>query len=100
MEMPSMEELYQSLKDRGFTILAVNLKESPDEVSAFMMENKLTFPSVLDGKGTIGSQYGIQAIPTTYILDRRGLIVSRMVGSIEWNEPEIVTAIEVLLQAN
>jgi peroxiredoxin len=100
MEMPSMEELYQTMKDRGFTILAVNGRETPDQVSAFMRENKLTFPTVLDRSGTINYRYGVQAIPTTYILDRRGMIVSRMVGSIEWNRPGVVAAIEALLQMN
>jgi cytochrome c-type biogenesis protein len=100
IEMPSMEALYQSLKDRGFTILAVNGRENPDEVSAFMRENKLTFPTVLDRRGAINYRYGVQAIPTTYILDKRGMIVSRMVGSIEWNQPKIVAALETLLQTN
>jgi peroxiredoxin len=78
----------------------VNGRESPDVVSAFMRENRLTFPTVLDGRGTITYRYGVQSIPTTYILDRQGMIVTRMVGSIEWNRPGIVAAIEALLQTN
>jgi len=97
-EMPSMEAVYQKLKDRGFEILAVNLGESRDEVSAFMKEHKLSFPAVLDEKNTTGSQYNIRAIPTTYIIDRRGLIIARLVGSINWNTPKIVAAIESVIQ--
>jgi hypothetical protein len=52
----------------------------------------------LDEKGKISGYYGVQALPTTYILDREGFIVSRLVGSIDWNKPEIIAAFETLLQ--
>ena len=97
VEMPSMEEIYQDLKEQGFTILAVNGREDPGEVSDFMKEYDLTFPVALDKNGTINYRYGIRAIPATYILDRRGRIVTRMVGSLEWNDPKIVTALKTLL---
>jgi thiol-disulfide isomerase/thioredoxin len=97
-EMPSMEAVYQKLKNRGFEILAVNLGESKNEVSAFMNEYKLNFPAVLDERGTTGNYYNIQAIPTTYIIDKRGLIIARMVGSINWNTPKIISALESALQ--
>ncbi|MCL2067801.1 MAG: redoxin domain-containing protein [Treponema sp.] len=97
MEMPSMEAVYQKLKNRGFEILAINLGERQEDVSAFMKEYSLSFPTALDARGFTGSIYGAQAIPTTYIIDRRGLIVSRLVGSIDWNTPEIISALESLL---
>jgi cytochrome c-type biogenesis protein len=97
MEMPSMEAVYQRLKDQGFEILAVNEGEKRDQVAPFMREYTLSFPAALDEKGNIGAAYGVQAIPATYILDRRGLIVSRMIGSIDWNEPKIIAAFETLL---
>jgi thiol-disulfide isomerase/thioredoxin len=99
-EMPSMEAVYQRLKSRGFEILAVNLGESRDKVSAFMNENKLNFPAVLDERQITGSQYSVRAIPTTYIIDRRGLIIARLVGSVNWNTSKIIAAIEAVLQEN
>ena len=95
-----MEAVYQRLKSRGFEILAVNLGESKDKVSGFMNEYKLNFPSVLDERQITGSQYNVRAIPTTYIIDRRGLIVARLVGSINWNTPKIIAAIEAVIQEN
>jgi cytochrome c-type biogenesis protein len=99
-EMPSMETVYQKLKNKGFEILAVNLGESKDKVSAFMNEYKLNFPAVLDERQITGSQYNIRAIPTTYIIDKRGLIIARLVGSINWNTPTITAAIEAVLQSD
>ena len=97
IEMPSMEAVYQKLKNKGFEIVAVNLGESRNEVSAFMNEYNLSFPAALDTRGVTGSMYNVQAIPTTYIVDKRGLIVARLVGSIDWNTPKIMAALEALL---
>jgi cytochrome c-type biogenesis protein len=97
-EMPSMEAVYQKFKNRGFEILALNLGESKGEVSAFMKEYKLNFPAVLDEKSVTGSKYNVRAIPTTYIINRQGQIIVRLVGSINWNTPTIIAAIEAVLQ--
>jgi thioredoxin-related protein len=50
---------------------------------------------VLDGR--VSANYGIQSIPTTFILDRDGMIILRLVGSIDWNTPKIHAALESLL---
>ena len=98
-EMPSMEALYSRYKDRGFEILAVNSGEKEPEVLAFMRSNSLTFPTTLDEDGRVSRTYGIQAIPTTFILDREGKIILRMVGSIDWDTPKFHAALESLLNS-
>jgi len=97
-EMPSIEAVYQKLKDKGLVVLAVNLGDSRNKISAFMNEYKLNFPAVIDERSATGSYYNIQAIPTTYIIDRRGLIIARLVGSINWNTPKVISALEAALQ--
>jgi peroxiredoxin len=97
MEMPSMEILYRRYKDKGLEMLALNLQESKSEIETFMRRNKLNFPVIMDQDGSIGNQYGIRAIPTTYLLDRQGRVVLRLTGSINWDDPDIFAAIEALL---
>jgi thiol-disulfide isomerase/thioredoxin len=97
-EMPSMDALYRRLKDQGLEILAVNVQEKPWEVSGFMENYKLSFKTVLDPTGKISGNYGISAFPTTFILDREGQIIVRVVGSLDWNTPRIITAFETLLK--
>ena len=96
-EMPSIEALHTKYKDKGLEVLGVNSGERAEEVLAFMRSYNLSFPTVLDRDGTVGRAYGIQAIPTTYLIDREGNIVMRLVGSIDWNTPEIHAALELLL---
>jgi thiol-disulfide isomerase/thioredoxin len=98
MEMPSMETLYQELKDEGLEILAVDVQEGKKDVIDFITSYKLTFPAALDPTGNIAAIYGIEAFPTTYIIDRNGGIITRVVGAVDWNTPELINAFRTLLK--
>jgi len=97
VEMPSMESLYKKFNDKGLEILAVNCAEDKAAVSSFMKNEGFTFPVLLDLDGRVSINYGIQSIPTTFLIDRGGMIILRLVGSIDWNNPKIHAAIESLL---
>ena len=96
-EMPSMEALFRQYREKGLEILAVNCGEGQAEVHNFMNSNDLSFTAVLDQDGKVSGPLGIRAIPTTYLLNREGKIISMVVGSIDWDTPEIRAALEILL---
>jgi thiol-disulfide isomerase/thioredoxin len=98
MEMPSMEALYRELKDEGLEILAVDVQERKKDVVNFISSYNLNFPAALDPSGNIAAVYGIEAFPTTYIIDRNGGIITRVVGAINWNSPELMYAFRTLLK--
>jgi hypothetical protein len=62
-----------------------------------MDEMNLSFPAALDPKGDIAGIYGIEAFPTTYIIGRNGKILTRLVGAINWEAPELSGLFEFLL---
>ena len=97
-EMPSMEALYNRYKERGLEILAVNCREEQGQVLAFMKDNGFSFPAPLDIDGRVSTAYGIQAIPTSFLIDREGKIIARIVGSIDWDTPKIHAVMEYLLK--
>ena len=97
-EMPSMETLYNRYRDRGLEILAVNSGESQSQVNTFMKEYGLSFPVVLDSDSRVSQTYGIQGIPTTFLIDRQGKIILRVVGSLHWDTPEVFAAFDKLIE--
>jgi len=97
-EMPSMETLYQRYKNNGLEMLAVNLRENSNVVRQFIQRNSYTFPVMLDTNGRVGAMYGIEAIPTTFILDKEGNIIGRLVGSIYWDTPQVFALFDALLK--
>jgi thiol-disulfide isomerase/thioredoxin len=96
-EMPSMEKLYKRLKDEGLEIVAVNLQEDRSSVEQFVDEYGLSFPVLLDTTGRIGATYGARSIPTTYIVDREGLVIAGTIGTREWDTEDYVRFFEKLL---
>ena len=96
IEMPSMEKLHQKFKDKDFAMVAIDLQESASQVKAFFKEYKLTFSALLDSTGDVGTRFRINAIPTTFILDKKGRIIAKAVGPREWDSKKSIALFEHL----
>jgi peroxiredoxin len=81
-EMPAMADTYRKYQARGFEALFVAMPhDRPDHVVAFTQRNRLPFKVALDVRGEINRAFGsIEATPTTFIADKRGRIVKRILG--------------------
>jgi peroxiredoxin len=97
VEMPSMEKLYKRLNGQDFTMIAVNLQEPALRVKTFLKKYPLTFTILLDSKGEIGPQFGIRAVPTTFILDKNGGIIGKALGNRQWDSKESMALFEHLI---
>ncbi|MBN1411212.1 MAG: TlpA family protein disulfide reductase [Spirochaetales bacterium] len=89
-EMKSMEQLYRLLKDEGMVIVAVNIQENRDTVAKFTKDRELTFPVLRDWDGSIAGTYGVGNLPTTYVFDRNGMLVTAAIGAREWYSEKMV----------
>lgn len=86
VEMPHMQKVYEEYKDKDVVILAVNItaseKNGIEGVNSFLDENKYTFPVVFDTDGSVSTKFRVSGIPTTYIIDKDGIIVNRVTGAL------------------
>ena len=87
-EMPVLEKLHQTYQGQGLVILAIDLKESPDQVHAFFEKHALSFPSLIDPNGAVFRAYLVTGMPTTYLVGRDGNILARGVGGRDWTRAE------------
>ena len=100
-EMPSMEKLYQELKGEDFEILAVSIDESGAEaVNPFMEKHKLGFPVLLDTKGDIKTLYQATGIPESFIIDKDGIIIEKIIGPREWAASGAIRFFRNIIQSN
>jgi peroxiredoxin len=100
VEMPGMENLYRRYQSQGLEILAVSLdKGSSDKVQTFADEYRLSFPVLLDSDGQVESRYHTLTIPTTFVIDKKGMVVAKVDGAKHWESEETFKAIEYLLKA-
>jgi peroxiredoxin len=78
--MPQVDRVTQEFRDRGVQLVAVNLQETPDQVSAMLERHKLRLTVALDRDGVVAEKYGATAIPQTVIIDGGGTIARLFVG--------------------
>jgi peroxiredoxin len=84
-EIPSMEALYQAYKDHGFEVVAVASDvQGAEAIQPFVTQRDLSFTTLLDATGQVTRLYGVTSLPTTYLLDRQGRLVSVAIGSHDW----------------
>lgn len=89
-EMPSLNTLYLKLKDKGFVVLAVSIDPSEKPVRAFITEKRLNFNVLMDkDKEVYFDSYAVMGLPTSFLIDRNGLIVDKFLGEVDWASPQI-----------
>jgi hypothetical protein len=74
--------------------------ETPDDVFAFTGQLPVdpTFDILFDTTSRVSRDYAVRGLPTTYLIDKQGMIRYRAVGGREFNHPEVVRIIEQLIQ--
>jgi peroxiredoxin len=82
-EMPQMVETYNRYRERGLEFIAVAMPyDPPNYVVAYAERNKLPFRVALDPMAELVRRFGdVQATPTTFVIDKRGEIVEKIVGA-------------------
>ncbi len=72
--MPFLEEINTELKAKNFEVIAINLDESRDDASNFLQKHKVTFTVATNPDGQCPAAFGVIAMPSSYIVDRKGKI--------------------------
>jgi len=80
-EMPYLQQVYEEWSDKGLVLLAINKGEPPSQVKEFLQNHNLSLPVLLDTKQVIAQKYSIRAIPTTFFIDKEGIIQVVRVGA-------------------
>ena len=98
-EMPTLEKIYNEYKDQAFIVVGVNMtyQDEPQAVMPFVKEHGLTFPIVLDETGKVGNAYQLKSLPTSYFINRDGIIEEVVIGG-PMVEAVLRTRIEKILK--
>lgn len=100
IEMPSMERLHQKLAGTDFQLVAVSVDEEDSSVvNQFVKEYGLTFPVLHNQDGSIRQIYQTTGVPESFVIDRDGVIVKKVIGAADWDAPVNENLIRRLLDA-
>jgi hypothetical protein len=96
--MPTIQQLYERLHGRGLEILTVSLDALGAQVVApFMQSHRLSFPTLLDTTNLVQRLYRTTGVPESFIVDKRGILVEKVVGPRDWVHPQRLAQFERLL---
>jgi thiol-disulfide isomerase/thioredoxin len=96
--LPSkIDEVHKKFGPKGFTVLAINIKENRSTVATWVKENNVTTTVLLDIDGKVTSAYRVTGTPTVVLIDRNGRMVGRAVGQRDWTGERGTKLIEALL---
>lgn len=98
-EMPAIERVHQRLNEQGLLIIGLNVTSQDSEAAArsFAQEYGLTFPIALDRDGSASAQYDLMGLPSTYFIDREGIVRDVIIGG-PMSEGVMLAKIEELLK--
>ncbi len=87
-EMPSIQRLYDEFEPQGLKVIAVSVDDgSLDRVMQWVKDRQLTFDIWHDQSGRIERVYQTTGVPETFVIDRDGVIVKKVIGTTEWDHP-------------
>jgi len=95
-EMPYIQQVYDEWRGKGLVILAINIGESPSQIKEFMQSQGLSLPVLLDKGGKVAEKYNIWFIPTTFFLDKDGIIQEKIIGPFQ-NKAQIEMRLDKIL---
>ena len=80
-EMPEIEAVYQEYKDKGVVVIGVDILEPEDVVRQFVEQGGYSWIFILDATGAVSDDYRVVAIPTSFFIDREGIIQAVNIGA-------------------
>ena len=95
-EMPYLQQVYEEHAVDGLIVLGVNDAESAGNVKPYIENHKYTFTIILDEDSSIGNKYGVYYLPTTYLIDRDGIVRDIIIGSFQ-NKEDIEKHLEKII---
>lgn len=94
---PFLNELEQNLKDRGLQVIAINMDESAEDAKAFLAKTPAQFIVAADSNEQCARSFDVKAMPSSYLIDRNGVIRHVQLGFRQGEAEELRKLAEQLL---
>ena len=96
-EMPSLNRFTERFGPKGVAVLAVSVDEDEQALRSFAAKYQLKMAILRDPGRKVSASYHTFQYPETYILDRQGRLVQKVIGGYDWDSPQLASFFEGLL---
>lgn len=96
VEKPLLNKFYNANKDK-VNVVSIMVDNDGESVDKFFIDNPMDFPHYFDKGQTLSRKFLIRVVPTTYIIDKNGIILERIHGALDWSQLKIEDLEELLV---
>lgn len=96
-EVPSLDALQRRFAGQGLVVLGISTDTDARAYRQFIAKNRLSFETALEGSQKINADYGTYLYPETYIIDRSGRIVKKVIGKENWTDEHVMNYVQSFL---
>lgn len=90
-EIPSMMRLNQAMAGKPFQMVAVSIDEGGQAaVEGYFKQSGTALPALLDTDQKVSKRFGLTGVPETFIIDKKGVILKKVVGAMDWSDPMVI----------
>ncbi|WAR45641.1 peroxiredoxin family protein [Methylomonas rapida] len=86
--LPALEALYQKYKDKGFVPVAIDVGQYDGKDERWKRFEQLTYPMLNDERGLVARRFGVIGMPTSFVIDREGILRGKITGEAGLDEFE------------
>ncbi len=97
VELPELERLYRDYKGKPVQILPVLYNDDPSRALAFLQARGFRMPLLVDETGAGAARYGLTGVPETYLIDKKGILRKKFIGSVSWDAPDVRSILDTLI---
>ena len=99
LSLPALDAFRKEFPAKDFTVFAINVDRDPAAARAFLSRRPVGYPSLFDPEGKLPTQFGVETMPTSFLIDRKGVIRRVHRGFRKEDVPELRAAIQELLRS-
>jgi len=81
-EAPALERAWQAYRDKGVTVVGVDIQDKEEAARQFLSRFEHSFPNAPDSRGRVAVDYGVYGVPETFFIDRKGRVRFKHVGAL------------------
>ena len=96
-EFPLLDQIYKKYKAAGFTLVGVNVEPDAKDAEGFIAKTPVTFPILFDKDSTVSKAYRVSGMPTTVLVDRKGVLRWVHRSYVPGDENEYLNQVRALL---
>jgi peroxiredoxin len=90
--------MFSQYQSKGLIFYRISAKESSDTIRQYITKESLNMPVLVDKIGQTERLFGVWVHPTTYLINRQGLVVYRIMGAQDWTSMSATNTLDQLLR--